>query len=479
MPVGIPVTIREARVRGAIPLRCPAGRCKKGLAIVEAIIEAIREASRLQGRQMKPTRARYGVVTLAIGLAVLSYVQRVAISQAAGPISHDLHLSKNQMGLVFGAFGLSYALFELPMGLLGDRVGVRRVLLQIVLAWSAFTALTGAAWSAGSLWTFRFLFGAGEAGCFPNLTRMLSGWLPARERVSAQAMMWACTRWGGAATPPLVLAGIALFGWRWAFAIFASLGLVWCAIFVVWFKDDPGEHPGVNAAELQLLEHARRLTTHRPGQKRWMTLLLTPQVLLLILQYFCFSFVWYFYITWLPTYLREARGQTPGRAAALSVLPLLFGGFGSLISGLSPARLPRRAIAFFGFLGSAILLFAFSRIRAALPAMLCMGMASFCSDLTMPISWDACVEIGGAYTATVAAAMNMLGNLAGFIAPVAGGLILQRTHGDWSPLIDAMVGAATISALCWLYLDPQSAARRRGDDREILQSTAHAEGASL
>ena len=94
----------------------------------------------------KPTRARYFVVLLAISLAVLSYVQRVAISQAAEPISHDLHLRKEQMGLIFGAFGLAYALFEIPMGLLGDRLGVRRVLTQIVLAWSVCTALTGAAW---------------------------------------------------------------------------------------------------------------------------------------------------------------------------------------------------------------------------------------------------------------------------------------------------------------------------------------------
>jgi MFS transporter, ACS family, glucarate transporter len=122
----------------------------------------------MQGAPMKASRARYGVLPFAISLAVLSYVQRVAISQAAGPISHDLHLNKAQMGFVFGAFGLSYALFELPAGLLGDRLGVRRVLSQIVLAWSIFTALTGAAWNVTSLWIIRFLFGAGEAGCFPN-----------------------------------------------------------------------------------------------------------------------------------------------------------------------------------------------------------------------------------------------------------------------------------------------------------------------
>jgi MFS family permease len=399
------------------------------------------------------------VVALAIGLAILSYVQRVAISQAAGPISRDLHFNKADMGLIFGAFGLSYALFELPMGLLGDRLGVRRVLLQIVLAWSLFTALTGAAWSFLSMYVVRFAFGAGEAGCFPNLTRMLSVWLPARERVTAQSLMWACTRWGGAATPPLVLAIVSLFGWRWAFVAFALLGVIWCIVFIVWFRNDPAEHPSVNAAERELIETTRNLHVQRGLQHKWLPILLTRQVAVLVLQYFCFSFVWYFYITWLPTYLVEVRGQTSGRAAALSVLPLLFGGFGSLLSGLIPMRVPRPRIAFCGFLSAAVLLFIFTRVQAVVPAMLCMGMASFGSDLTMPISWNACVEIGGSYTATVAATMNMLGNLAGFVAPVLGGIILQRTGGHWNPLIYLMIGSSLISASCWLYLDPSPQTR--------------------
>lgn len=410
---------------------------------------------------MRSSRARYGVVMLAIGLAVLSYVQRVAISEAAGPISHQLHIPKQGMGLIFGAFGLSYALFEIPMGLLGDRLGVRRVLLQIVIAWSFFTAMTGAAWNVVSLYVIRFLFGAGEAGCFPNLTRMLSGWLPARERVTAQALMWAFTRWGGAVTPPLTFFVIMLVGWRWAFVGFAGLGVIWCVVFLLWFRDDPAEHPSVNAAELELLQTSRALTAHHPGEATWLSLLLTPQIAVLILQYFCYSYVWYFYITWLPTYLREARGQSAERAAALAVLPLLFGGFGSLATGLAPRRLPRRAIAFCGFLGTALLLYAFMHIHAVVPAMVTMGIASFCSDLTMPISWDACFQIGGSYTATVAAAMNMLGNLGGFIAPVVGGIILQRTHGDWNLLLSTMVGAAMVSSLCWLYLDPERAQRQK------------------
>jgi MFS family permease len=161
------------------------------------------------------------------------------------------------------------------------------------------------------------------------------------------------------------------------------------------------------------------------------------------------------------------------------VLPLLFGGFGSLLSGLLPIRIPRRKIAFFGFLGAAILLFTLTRIHAVLPAMLCMGLASFCSDLTMPISWNACVDIGGSYTATVAATMNMLGNLAGFVAPVIGGIILQRTGGHWNALIYLMVGSSVMSALCWLYLDPRSQNSNPAAAFNQLQTAADIETGSL
>lgn len=428
---------------------------------------------------MKPSRTRYSVVSLAFGLAVLSYVQRVAISEAAGPITRDLHLNKQEMGLIFGAFGLSYALFELPAGLLGDRIGVRKVLIRIVLAWSAFTALTGAAWDAVSLYVIRFLFGAGEAGCFPNLTRLLSVWLPARERMKAQGMLWACTRWGGAVTPPLALLAITFLGWRWAFVGFAGMGLVWCGLFLFWYRDDPAQHPAVNREELEMLAASRVLTAHKPGEGHWIKILLTREVLLLVLQYFCFSYVWYFYVTWLPMYLRQARHQTAEQAAALAVLPLLFGGFGSLGSGMLPRRLSRRAIAFGGFFTTAILLLAFIHIRSATSAMVVMGFASFTSDLTMPISWDACVDIGGAYTATVAATMNMLGNLGGFIAPVVGGVILQYTHNDWRLLLETMVGAATISALCWLGLHPESAGKRRELGLRAVQAEAASDSLSI
>src|SRR5215813_13677288 len=152
------------------------------------------------------------------------------------------------MGNVFAAFALAYALFEIPGGWMGDWMGPRKVLMRIVIWWSAFTAITGMMWNLTSMWVCRFLFGAGEAGCFPNLTKAFSVWLPAQEKVRAQGIMWTFARWGGAFTGPLVVAVFKLMSWRHAFVLFGALGLVWAAILYWWYRDDPREHPSVNRA---------------------------------------------------------------------------------------------------------------------------------------------------------------------------------------------------------------------------------------
>ena len=155
---------------------------------------------------------------------------------------------------MFGAFTLAYALFEIPAGWLGDRFGPRKVLLRVVLWWSFFTAATAQAGTALAMMVVRFLFGAGEAGCFPNITKAFSTWLPPDERVRAQGMLWLAARWGGAVTPLLVVAVLGLVSsWRRAFELFGVLGLVWAFFFYRWFRDNPHEHPSVNDAEKRLL----------------------------------------------------------------------------------------------------------------------------------------------------------------------------------------------------------------------------------
>ena len=203
-----------------------------------------------------PTRVRYWVIVFAATLAVITYIDRVALSFAAPFISKDLGLDSRHMGLAFTAFGVAYAAFEMPGGYLGDRLGPRSVLMRIVLWWSFFTAATGSTFNFLSIVTTQFLFGAGEAGCFPNLTKTFTTWLPAKERVRAQGIMWLSARWGGAFTPPLVALVMGLVGWRHTFQIFGGLGVIWAVIFYRWYRNNPLDNPKLNAAERELVRTA-------------------------------------------------------------------------------------------------------------------------------------------------------------------------------------------------------------------------------
>jgi len=408
-----------------------------------------------------PTRARHWVVVFAVSLAILAYIDRVAISQAAPLISRDLGFSKQEMGYIFSAFALAYALFEIPGGWMGDWMGPRRVLMRIVLWWSFFTAATGWAWNFITMWIVRFLFGAGEAGCFPNLTKAFTTWLPVHERVRAQGIMWSFARWGGAFTPPLFALLFRWMGWRDVFHVFGLIGLVWVFFFYRWYRDNPKDHPAVNAAELALLEGAEK-TASGHGDVPWGKLIRRGSVWLLWAQYFLLSYPWYFYITWLPTYLQEARHMDMEQSARYAILPLLFGGVGSLFAGflakyvslwLGSVNRARKWMGAAGFVGASALLLVATVTRDPAPAMLAMGFASFCNDLVMPGAWGACMDIGGKYAGTLAGSMNMMGNFAGILAPSIGGFILAHAGNDWNLFLFTMAGAYFLGAFCWPFID--------------------------
>ncbi|HWC99553.1 MAG TPA: MFS transporter [Candidatus Sulfopaludibacter sp.] len=409
----------------------------------------------------RPTTVRYWVIVFAVALAVVTYVDRVAISSAAPSIQHDLGLTKVEMGWVFTAFGLAYAMFEMPGGYMGDWMGPRKVLMRIVLWWSFFTAATGWAWNLPSLLVTRFLFGAGEAGCFPNVTKAFSTWLPEEEKTRAQSIMWLSARWGGAFTPPLVVWVMIQVGWRHSFELFGILGVIWAVFFYRWYRNDPLKNPKLNAAERELLKHsAKHAEGH--GDVPWVELLASQQVWMLCWQYFCLSYGWYFYITWLPTYLREARHLTLTSSAWLGVLPLFCGGIGNPVGSFLTSRLTprtglaqaRRLVAYIGFTGAAGFLILSTYVGDPLFAMLSIGMASFCNDLVMPGTWAAAMDVGGKYAGTLSGAMNMWGNVGGLLCPLAIGYLLKWTGNNWNVTFYVSAGIYLAGILFWRFLDP-------------------------
>lgn len=407
------------------------------------------------------TRARYGVVGFAVSLAALSYLDRIAIAQAAPLIQRDLHLSTIELGSILGIFALSYALFELPSGWLGDLLGPRRVLVRIVAGWSVFTALTGAMWNFWSLYVARFLFGAGEAGGFPNITRAMITWLPRQERVRAQGWLWTASRWGGAAAPLVVVYLLQYMSWRWVFLVLGSFGAVWTAWFYRWYRDRPSEHPAVNAAELALMPPTPPPV--KAAATPWGAMLRNRSVQLLCLQYFCLSFGWYFFITWFPTYLHDVFHLSLAQTAVYASWPLLFNGAGSLFCGFISVRLAawtgnvgrsRKALAATGMFGAAATLALSAFMPVVSTVVLMMAISAFFNDWAVPTCWAACMDVGGEYAGTISGMMNTAANISGFIAATLTGFILHWTGGNWHLFILVMAGMYIPAAVSWMLLDP-------------------------
>lgn len=218
----------------------------------------------VQETSEQPSRVRHLVIFLLVLHYANTYMDRVVIAQAGPSLRDEFGLTQTELGVVFTAFTVAYALFQVPGGWLADRFGPRKILTGIVGYWSVFTMATAAAWDKISLIVIRFLFGAGEAGAFPSATRAFSRWLPSTERGIAQGVTHSGARLAGAFTPPLVAVMITQWGWRSAFVAFGLLGFVWGAVWYWYYRDRPEDHPGVNQAELDVI-HERRPSVVEAG----------------------------------------------------------------------------------------------------------------------------------------------------------------------------------------------------------------------
>jgi len=308
------------------------------------------------------------------------------------------------------------------------------------------------------------VFGVGEAGCFPNVTKAFTLWLPVQERVRAQGIMWLSARWGGAFTPLLVGWMLTVMEWRYTFLTFGLLGVVWAWFFYRWFRDHPKDHPKVNAAELAHIGNTSDgVDAH--ASVPWRKLLGSPTVWMLWGQYFCMSYGWYFYITWFPTYLKEQAtfaDLTTWQRSLMACVPLFFGGLGSIFCGLISAPLSRalglartrRLMGFLGLAGAAAMLLLSIYQKNPFVAVLAIGLASFCNDLAMPGSWGACMDVGGKHTGSLSGSMNMMGNAGGAVAPMVVPLILAATNNNWSINFYVFASVYFLGALCWLFIDP-------------------------
>jgi sugar phosphate permease len=435
------------------------------------------------GNDHAPTRVRAKVMVFLCVLSFLTYYDRQCIVRAQQSIQEALAIDDRQMGLVFGAFWLAYALFEIPGGWMGDRLGARITLTRIVIAWSLFTALTGLATGFVTLLAYRLLFGAGEAGAYPNMARVQSRWLPVAERARAGGMLWLCARFGAGFAPLLfgkMMSGVESLqaavgdsagwqwfatvpGWRIAFLISGCVGVVWCVAFYPWFRDEPRDKTSVSAGELRHIEVGRGAmeASHRMDRAMWRQLLTSPSVWAIALYYFCGSVGWSFYVSWMPRYFSDVHGVTFEKSEWSSAWPLLCGGVACLVGGvLSDAlvrrtgwrRLGRAIFPVAGCLTAAAATLAIPYVSTSRDATILMCVAAAAFDFGQGANWATLVDIGGRYAGISTGFINMVGNFGHAAQPYVGALIFPVF--GWGALFGAYAAAYVLAMSMWLWINP-------------------------
>jgi MFS transporter, ACS family, glucarate transporter len=403
---------------------------------------------------------RFQVLGLAVLLSAITYFDRICISLTAPMMMKDLNLTPFKMSLVFSSFTLAYAIFEIPTGAWGDRYGTRLVLTRIVLWWSAFTVFTAGAFNYVSLLIVRFLFGAGEAGAWPNAARTFSRWFPITERGTAQGVFFMGAHLAGGLTPILVTAMLGWMHWRWVFVVFGVVGFLWAAAWHAWFRDEPEHHKSVSARELEHIQQGRvPLSSHHLTADGLKRILSHRSLLALCAMYSTQSYGFYFVITWLPTYLEKERGFTKTELGIMAGLPLLFSVIADLLGGFTTDRLTRRyglRVGRSAVGGAAMLLASASIITGASVAnahlaIILIACAAAFANFLLGAAWGSCVDMGGNQAGVVSACMNTAGQIGGVFSPIVASLLVARF--GWSAPLYVCGLLYFCGALCWALVD--------------------------
>ena len=398
-------------------------------------------------------------------MAAILYLDRTCMSQAVEPIEREFGITRQwHMSIALIAFTVSYGLFEIPTGRLGDRFGARRTLTRVVAGWSIFTMLTAVSWGLSSLIVMRFLFGAAEAGAFPNAARIIARWFPRSERGRVQGLMLTCALAGSSLSPGLASLLIHWIGWRAVFIAFGSVGIIWAGLFVRWFRDNPAEHPGVNEAERATIGTGGPPPEHRPIP--WREVFRNRSIWLLAIIVSCSSFVSYVYLSWYSKYLQAAREVDQITAGGLASLVLAGGAVGTLGGGFivdhlsrrraEPARARQRVCSIAMAAAGLLLVLA---VRAESPllsaSLTCLSLAAMMSFQST--WWSSAIEVSGGHVGSLFGLMNGVGAIGAISSQFFFGAFADWRkdlgylgRDQWDPAYYLCVAVLFIASLCWL-----------------------------
>ena len=413
-------------------------------------------------------RARYAVLVSLSLMYFIAYIDRTNISVAGPFISKELGLDKQQLGFVFSVFAYTYTAMQILGGWLADRFGPRLILFLLCVVWSIGTILTGMVGGVVSLVLVRLVVGIGEGGAFPAATRAMSFWFPPQERGMAQGVTHSFARLGGAAAPFAVVGITAQYGWRAAFFVLGVASAVWAAWWVTSFRNTPREKRSVAPEELEeigipAMKSAREKTPWRA---------MISCMWLVTLVDFCYGWSLWVFLTWLPTYLLDARGFDVTRMALFTSLPLAAGVVGDSLGGIlsdrilkatGNLRLARCSLLVFGLSGALVFLVPAVQTQDALLAVYGLTASFFCLELTNAVLWSLPIDIAGRYAGTAGGMMNTGFGVAGAISPAVFGILIQRTGSYVGPfaITAGLLGVGIIGSL---FINPN----RKVDERSLV-----------
>ncbi|QBD81826.1 MFS transporter [Ktedonosporobacter rubrisoli] len=439
--------VASAKQKEAPEARNEAGASKQkepALARAAALASEVEKVTRTKGG--RPSIVRYIILGGICLLYLIAYVDRTTISVTASQIIKEFHFTATEMGLVFSAFSLTYALFAVPVATQGDRFGPRRVLSILMGVWSVFTILTGIVTSFVWLIIVRLLFGIGESGSFAVSTRALATWFPPSARGFLQGTTHAASRIGAAVSAPIIVAIVLLFhDWRASFYILGAIGLVWAILFLFFFRDKPADVAAVNKEELDIIEYGREVSTNVSGTSPavpWRRVLKSKDIWALAVTQFFYSYVFWIFLTWMPTYLQNARHFSFAQLGIVASLPLLGGVLGDLVGGWASDalykktgnfNLARRSTIIVSYIGAAACTIPAVLVSSPLVAELLIIGTMFMLECAVSNTWAMGMDIGGEYySATVAGFISTGFGFGGILAPTIFGVLKDMT-GSWIP----------------------------------------------
>ena len=384
-----------------------------------------------------PTRRRQWVlVALLVGAGCVNYLDRSTLSIANHSIAGELHLSPAQMGGLLSAFAWSYALCQIPVGAITDRVGPRIMLGAGMLAWSLAQIASGAVKSFGVFLIARGALGVGESPMFTAGARATVNWFPVKARGLPLGLFNAASALGPAIAPPILTALMLGFGWRIMFVAMGLLGLVVAGLWMLSYRDP--EAAGTPETDIQAIRAGEVARTGPARPRVWLALLKTPTTWAMIGGLFGIVYVTWLYVAWLPAYLESARRQSVAATGWLAALPQAFGFLGACLGGFLSDGLAKlkidpvasRKVPTVAGLVAAAGFAALSPMPKDIHVSLAlMSAALFCAYGAGSCSWALGATLAPPdAVATLESIQNVGGSVGGALAPLITGLIVQQTH---------------------------------------------------